>query len=77
MLVPRTTLPNETGLGVTPTDAMPVPVAGPRSYLVYFDLNKATLDDQARAVVKEAAGSVAKGQTAKRAIPLANPILTC
>ncbi len=46
--------------GVTPPPAAPAAVATPapaaaRSYLVFFDWDKATLTDRARAVVKEAA----------------------
>lgn len=46
--------------GVTPPPPAPVAVATPaaaaaRSYLVFFDWDKATLTDRARAVVKEAA----------------------
>ncbi len=46
--------------GVTPPPEPPAPAAAPaaapaRSYLVFFDWDKATLSDRARAVVKEAA----------------------
>jgi OOP family OmpA-OmpF porin len=41
----------------------PVPAAQIQTYLVYFDLNKATLNDRARGIVKEAAMTSTSRQT--------------
>ena len=50
-----------------PVAAAPVPVAAAatQTYLVYFDLNKATLNDRARATIREAATAATRGQAAR------------
>jgi OOP family OmpA-OmpF porin len=53
--------------GAAPPAPAPIPVAAPapapsRSYLVFFDWDKATLSDRARAIIKEAADNSTKVQ---------------
>ena len=55
------------GAAPPPPPAAPVPVAAPapapsRSYLVFFDWDKATLTDRARQIIKEAADNSTRVQ---------------
>lgn len=54
--------------GVTPpaaADTGPVPTAAVRSYIVFFDWDKANLTDRARGIVKDAANGAAGAQTTR------------
>jgi outer membrane protein OmpA-like peptidoglycan-associated protein len=58
------------GAPAQPAPAAPMPVAAPapapaRSYLVFFDWDKASLTDRARAIVKEAADNSSRVQTTR------------
>jgi hypothetical protein len=58
------------GVAPPPPPAAPAPIAAPapapaRSYLVFFDWDKATLTDRARAIVKEAADNSSRVQVTR------------